>query len=68
MKGPLPPAAPCGTRYALSLETGGGFEVEAFDVDGGYALRRHVRTIEEAAWLLRVPLVQAQASLLGLVA
>jgi hypothetical protein len=65
MTGRIPSAAPCPTRYELAVLTSGGFEVEAFAADGSYELRRQVDSIEEAAWLCRVPLIQAQASLVG---
>lgn len=39
----------------LGITTSGWFEVELFDDDGYYLLRRHVETIEEAAALILNP-------------
>lgn len=60
-------------RYELGLTTNGGFEVCAFEPytrdDGtaswAYVLRRLVDSIEDASWLIRMPLREAQMSWLG---
>jgi hypothetical protein len=36
----------------VGITTSGWFEVEVFDVDGNYVIRRHVETIEEVEALL----------------